>query len=95
MLSRNFRAASLNSGESLEEIKNRNVDIVFGSAERWLSEEWKKERLEGKLGGLLAELCVDEAHAVIGWYASIIHYFSNTNFKGFPPASSIMLDRIN
>ena len=95
MLSRNIRVASLNSGESHEEIKNGNVDIVFGSAERWLSEEWKKKLLEGKPGGLLAELCVNEAHAVIGWYASIIHYFSNTNFAGFLPASSIMLYRQN
>ena len=76
MLSRNIKAASLNSGESHEEIKNGNVDIVFGSAERWLSEEWKKELLEGKLGQLLAELCVDEAHTVIGWYAYYSLFFN-------------------
>ena len=76
MLSRNIKAASLNSGESDEEIKNGNVDIVFGSAERWLSEEWKKELLEGKLGQLLAELCVDEAHTVIGWYAYYSLFFN-------------------
>ena len=55
----------------------------------------EKELLEGKLGGLLAELCVNEAHAVIGWYASIIHHFSNTNFAGFLPASSVMLHSLN
>ena len=45
-----------------------DVDIVFGSAEKWMSEEWRRELKDGKLGKLVAEIAADEVHVVLEWY---------------------------
>ena len=82
MPSRSFKAASLDEeGLAREEVKKGNVDVVFGSAEKWLSKEWKQELQDGTLGKKIAKICVDEAHAVIEWYVSMFwafHFLSRT-----------------
>lgn len=68
MPGRLFKAASLDEeGLTREELKRGNVDVVFGSAEKWLSKEWKQELQDGALGKKISEICVDEAHSVIEW----------------------------
>ena len=49
-------------------IRDCAVDIVFGSAEVWLSDKWKRELLTGDLGKAISEIFVNEAHTVIEWY---------------------------
>ena len=52
---------------SARQIIEENIDVVFGSAEKWLSSKWREELLKGKLGQKVAVICVDEAHTVIEW----------------------------
>ena len=54
---------NLNSTD--DNIKKRDMDIVVGSAEKWMSEEWTRELKDGKLGKLVAEIAVDEVHIVL------------------------------
>ena len=54
---------NLNSTD--DNIKKRDMDIVVGSAEKWMNEEWRRELKDGKLGKLVAEIAVDEVHIVL------------------------------
>ena len=51
----------------LESITRGEVDIVFGSAETWLSNEWQKNLKDSNLGQLISEIAIDEVHTVIEW----------------------------
>ena len=57
---------NLNSTD--DNIKKGDVDIIFVSAKEWLSEEWRRELKDGKLGKLVAEIAADEVHVVLEWY---------------------------
>ena len=52
---------------SEKQIKTGEIDIVFGSAEKWLSKEWQKELKEGNLGKAVSEIAIDEVHVVLEW----------------------------
>ena len=51
----------------LESITRGEVDIIFGSAETWLSNEWQKNLKDSNLGQLISEIAIDEVHTVIEW----------------------------
>ena len=56
-------------GESIQgdsEIENGKFDIVFGSAEQWLSDRWRKALQFGALHQTKV-LVVDEVHTVATW----------------------------
>ena len=48
------------------EIKNGKFDIVFGSAEQWLSDRWRKALQFGSFHHTKV-LVVDEVHIVATW----------------------------
>ena len=48
-------------------ITRGEVEIVFGSAEKWLSKKWRHELQNGYLGKHVSEIAVDEAHTVLEW----------------------------
>ena len=48
-------------------VEKGDVDIVFASAEKWLSPKWKAELKTGNLSKLVSEIAVDEAHTVLQW----------------------------
>ena len=48
------------------EIENRKFDIMFGSAEQWLSDRWRKALQFGALHQTKV-LVVDEVHTVATW----------------------------
>ena len=52
---------------TVAEILSGNVDIVFASAEKWLSPRWKWELKSGIFGKCMSEIAVDEVHTVIEW----------------------------
>ena len=52
---------------TVAEILSGNVDIVFASAEKWLSPRWKRELKSGIFGKCVSEIAVDEVHTVIEW----------------------------
>ena len=60
------------------------MDIFFGSAEKWMSEEWRKEFKDGKLGKLVAEIAADEVHVVLEWYI-LKSSFHLVGIQGLPP----------
>ena len=70
-----IRTACLGRSDSDDQmIRDCAVDVVFGSAELWLSDKWKRELLTGDLGKAVSEIFVDEAHTVIEWYEYLITY---------------------
>ena len=52
---------------TVAEILSGNVDIVFASAEKWLSPRWERELKSGIFGKCVSEIAVDEVHTVIEW----------------------------
>ena len=50
---------------TVAEILSGNVDIVFASAEKWLSPRWERELKSGIFGKCVSEIAVDEVHTVI------------------------------
>lgn len=56
-----IKAATLENSQNVSD-----AEIIFGSAEQWLSESWKKELKEGCLKDV-SVLVVDEAHTVETW----------------------------
>ena len=58
----------MNLNSTNDNIKKEDVDIIFVSAEKWLSEEWRRALKDGKLGKLVAEIAADEVHVVLEWY---------------------------
>ena len=63
-----IKAANLdNSNEVDEAISNgQDFEIIFGSAEQWLSPHWKKALQTKRLANIIA-LVVDEVHTVELW----------------------------
>ena len=63
-----IRRGPLSPGMPSEnQIKTGEIDIVFGSSEKWLSKEWQKELIEGNLGKAVSEIAIDEVHVVLEW----------------------------
>ena len=77
----------MNLNSTDDNIKKGDVDIVFGSAKNWMSEEWRRELKDGKLGKIVAEIAADEVHVVLEWYIfeSLLHL---VGVQGLPPSLS-------
>ena len=52
---------------TLDNVMKGEVDVVFASAEKWLSKKWKHELKNGQLGKCISEIAVDEVHTVLEW----------------------------
>ena len=59
-------AAIGESGDIDKEIEAGNYNIVYGSAEQWLSDRWRKSLQSGSLHQTKV-LVVDEVHTVATW----------------------------
>jgi len=59
-----FKSVTLESCDNTSDVEE--AEIVFGSAEHWLSDKWKTELKSGSLRNALV-LVVDEAHTVETW----------------------------
>ena len=65
-----LRAAAIGEDDETDkEIEEGDVNIVFGSAEQWLSDRWKKCLQFGSLHGTEV-LVIDEVHTVETWYCA-------------------------
>jgi ATP-dependent DNA helicase RecQ len=63
-----LKAFALGDEEDESELKRGyDADIVYGSAERWLSDEWLGELRDNQLGKQIVTLVVDEVHSVSLW----------------------------
>ena len=66
-----IRAASLgpsfNTKDSaISDLKAESAQVIYGSAEQWLSDTWIKKLKDGDLGNVIA-LVIDEVHTVEMW----------------------------
>lgn len=69
------RAAAIGESEANDkEISEGKYDIVYGSAEQWLSSRWKKCLQYGGLHQTKI-LVVDEVHTVEAWYVACACFF--------------------
>ena len=64
-----MKAIALGDFEDEKELRSKDfdVDVIYGSAERWLSETWSTELRDGKLGKQVVALVIDEVHSVSLW----------------------------
>ena len=60
-------AIGLEEEDAERELRDGDVDIVYGSPESWCSPVWSKELKDGQLGKQTVCIVVDEAHAVSAW----------------------------
>ena len=72
-------AAAVGDNEETEkDIEDGGANIVFGSAEQWLSDKWKKALQFGSLHEAEV-LVVDEVHTVETWYGAFRPFFYANN----------------
>ena len=67
-------AAVGDNEETDKDIEDGGANIVFGSAEQWLSDKWKKALQFGSLHDTEV-LVVDEVHTVETWYGAFRPFF--------------------
>ena len=55
-------------GEDVDEaVKSGSCEIVYCSSKSWLSKEWTKGLLKGKLRKQVAAIAIDEVHSITEW----------------------------
>ena len=71
----NWQVSTVGDNEDTDkDIEDGGVNIVFGSAEQYLSDKWKKALQFGSLHEAEV-LVVDEVHTVETWYGAFQPFF--------------------
>jgi len=71
-----FTAALGDNEETDKDIEVGGANIVFGSAEQWLSDKWKKALQFRSLHDTEVLVSVDKVHTVETWYDAFRPFFS-------------------